>query len=185
MQSETPLVDLPPLPMSSHAQQFVRECATEEPNALAISADGRQLTFGQLWQWSTNVAHCLSGLSVGPDVVVGVLLERSPEAIAATLGILRAGGAFLPLDPALPSERLRFVLRDSGVRQVITSGSLASRLADSSVHVVDIGSVLSQPACSDLVDCPVSPTNFAYVIYTSGSTGEPKGVEITHAGHTI
>jgi amino acid adenylation domain-containing protein len=184
MQSETPLVDLPPLPKSSHAQQFVRECAAAKPNALAISADDRQLTFSQLWQWSANVAHCLSGLSVAPDVVVGVLLDRSPEAIAATLGILRAGGAFLPLDPALPSERLRFVLRDSGVRQVITSASLASRLADSGVEVVDIGSVLSQPACSDLVDCPVSPANLAYVIYTSGSTGEPKGVEITHAGLT-
>jgi amino acid adenylation domain-containing protein len=182
MQSETPLVDLPPLPMSSHAQQFVRACAAAKPNALAISSDDRQLTFGQLWQWSTNVAHCLRGLAVGPDVVVGVLLDRSPEAVAANLGILRAGGAFLPLDPALPPERLRFVLRDSGVRQVITSASLASRLAGSAVEVVDIGSVLSQPACSDLVDCPVSPSNLAYVIYTSGSTGEPKGVEIRHAG---
>ena len=104
MQSETPLVDLPPLPYGSHAQQFVRECAAAKPNALAISADDLQLTFGRLWQWSTNVAHCLSGLSVGPDVVVGVLLDRSPEAIAATLGILRAGGAFFLWIPRSPQS---------------------------------------------------------------------------------
>lgn len=173
------LAAAPVLPVHDSVQQW----ATATPNALAVSAGGRQFTCAELWQLSTSVALALSATGLRTDELVGVYLDRSPEAIAANLGILRAGGAYLPLDPALPSERLDFVLRDSGVRHVVTDAALACHLPANDLRVVQV-EALRQSAAGPFVGPAIGPQNLAYAIYTSGSTGEPKGVEIPHEGLT-
>lgn len=182
--TETPGNTAHPLVVTLPVHEYVRQQASTTPHALAVSAAGRSLSFGELWDWSTKIAHTLAMLGVTNDELVGVYLERSAEAIAAMLGILRAGGAYLPLDPALPAERLNFVIRDSGVRQVLTQTALASRLGSSNVQVLELDSILIPGVITPFVGPTISPKELAYVIYTSGSTGEPKGVEIPHEGLT-
>ncbi len=165
----------------SLVHDLVQERAIEDPNAIAVSQGTRKLTYGELWRWSTGIAARLAGLGVAADQVVGVLLDRSPEAIAGMLGILRSGAAYLPLDPAMPAERLSYVLQDSGVQYVVTNRLFCSRLAGTAVKILEIESIgtESAPAATAF---PISLQNLAYVIYTSGSSGGPKGVEITHEG---
>src|SRR5262249_21246457 len=132
-------------------------------------------------------------IGVGPETMVGVSLERSAELIVALLGIWKAGGAYLPLDPDYPAERLGFMLRDAGARVVLTTGSLAERLAG--VLAEDGARLVARDAprlATRLSALPgeaieagerlaaLTPATLAYVIYTSGSTGQPKGVEVDH-----
>ncbi len=121
------------------------------------------LTAAELDARSNRAAHRLRSLGVGPETVVGVRLERGVEMVVALLGVLKAGGAYLPLDPEYPEDRLRFMVEDSGARVVITPGDLAD---------------LDGP--DSPVDSGVVPGSAAYVIYTSGSTGRPKGVVVEH-----
>ncbi|MEU4805769.1 amino acid adenylation domain-containing protein [Actinosynnema sp. NPDC023587] len=122
-----------------------------------------ELTAAELASRSDRAAHRLRSLGVGPETVVGVRLERGVELVVALLGVLKAGGAYLPLDPELPEERLRFMVEDSGARIVITPGDLVD---------------LDEP--DGPVESGVGPGNAAYVMYTSGSTGRPKGVVVEH-----
>ncbi|MET0398428.1 MAG: non-ribosomal peptide synthase/polyketide synthase, partial [Longimicrobiaceae bacterium] len=126
--------------------------------------------------------HHLQGLGVGPEVRVGLCLERSAEMVVATLGILRAGGVYLPLDPAHPPERTRFMLADSGAAVVVTRSELAARVAGHGAELVLLDAAADAIASAPGTP-PVSgadPLNAAYVIYTSGSTGTPKGVMVSH-----
>ncbi|HEX7241967.1 MAG TPA: MupA/Atu3671 family FMN-dependent luciferase-like monooxygenase, partial [Longimicrobiaceae bacterium] len=150
------------------------------PDAEALVAGGEVLTYAELSRRAGALARRLAALGVGPEVRVGLLLERSAEVVAAMLAVLRAGGAYVPLDPAYPAERLAFMLADSGARVLVTEAGLAERLPrfDGETVRVDApwpetGEVAPEPA--------VSPENAAYVVYTSGSTGTPKGVVVTHA----
>ncbi len=140
------------------------------------------LTYRQLQQRANQLAHYLQSLGVGPEVLVGICLERSLEMVVGLLGILKAGGAFAPLDPACPKERLAFMLQDTQVPVLLTQQHLVESLPQHGAHLIaldaDWETIASQsaenPASNVTSDC------LAYVIYTSGSTGQPKGVMMEH-----
>lgn len=156
--------------------------AGKSPEALAVHANGRAMTYGQLQRRSNQIAHYLRCLGVGPEMAVGLCLERSVELIAGLLGILKAGGAYVPLDPNYPPERLATMLRVSQARFLITRSGLHLPLQDAVEHAVcldrdaaHIGAESEEARAANLL-----PGNLAYVIFTSGSTGVPKGVMIEH-----
>ncbi|WP_158616584.1 non-ribosomal peptide synthetase [Corallococcus sp. CA054B] len=151
------------------------------PDALAITADGRQWTYGMLEQQARVLARRLRQLGVGPDVRAGVLMHRSPEQVLALLGILKAGGAYVPLDPDAPQARLEALLEDVGAAVVLTTPELRSRLP-ASVRVLDDVTAAAHGVPDTVLDATPDADHLAYVIYTSGSTGRPKGVQLTHGG---
>ncbi len=162
-------------------QLFARQAA-ERPDALAVAAPDQCLTYGELEVRANRLANRLRTLGVGPDVPVGLCIERSAALVTGALGILKAGGAYLAMDPSYPAERLAFMLRDAQVPVLVTSRSLAPRLDAGAATVIaldDLGAGLD-------AESPVAPPesaglrDLAYVIYTSGSTGVPKGVMIEH-----
>jgi amino acid adenylation domain-containing protein len=139
------------------------------------------MSFGELNRRANQVARYLRALGVGPDVVVGVCLERSPEMVVALLGVLKAGAAYAPLDSAYPRERLAFMAEDAGGPVLLTERSLMETFAGQRARVVCLDAdwdVISREADDDLADAS-APENLAYCIYTSGSTGRPKGVGVT------
>lgn len=156
--------------------------ATRWPDATALTNGSEILTYHELDSRANRVAQYLRSLGMGPDVLVGVCLERSLNMVVAMLGILKAGGAYVPLDPAYPPDRLAFMLDDARSPLLITSQHLSGRvpLAKQDVVMVDAPEISEQPDHPPHVD--IMPDDLAYVIYTSGSTGRPKGVEITHGG---
>jgi len=154
----------------------------QTPNLKAVVFEDSWLTYQELNHRANQVAHYLRTLNVGPDVLVGICMERSLEMIVALLGILKAGGAYVPLDPAYPKERLALMMSDSRLSVLLTQKRLLFGLPDHQVHVVCLDSdskVISQES-EDNPICNARHTNLAYVIYTSGSTGKPKGVMIEH-----
>ncbi|HWK90397.1 MAG TPA: amino acid adenylation domain-containing protein, partial [Longimicrobium sp.] len=156
--------------------------AARSPDAIALTFEGQALTYRALDERANRLARHLRGLGAGPDVLVGLCVERSLETVIGILGILKAGAAYLPLDPAYPDDRLAYMLDDSGARVVVTTAALAERVAGDGIARVrldaDAGRIAAQPGDAVPDGGPESP---AYVIYTSGSTGRPKGVQVTHA----
>ncbi|MEM9482216.1 MAG: amino acid adenylation domain-containing protein, partial [Cyanobacteria bacterium P01_F01_bin.116] len=152
------------------------------PNAIAAVFDGQQLTYSELDQRANHLANYLQTLDVKPDTLVGVYLERSLDMLVGLLGILKAGAAYLPLDPSYPKERLSSIVVDSQVSILLTQQSLLGQLPDHPAHICCIDrdwALISQTApCTQLKS--KHSDQLAYVIYTSGSTGKPKGVKITH-----
>ena len=138
--------------------------AAATPAAAAVTGRGRHLSYRELNESANQLAHHLQKLGVGPETVVAVCLDRSVELVVALLAVLKAGGAYLPLDPAYPADRLRFMLEDAKAPILIDSQFLESASSESRANP----------------DSAVTADNLAYVIYTSGSTGTPKGVQITH-----
>ncbi|MET0400290.1 MAG: amino acid adenylation domain-containing protein, partial [Longimicrobiaceae bacterium] len=139
---------------------------------------GGVLTYGELDERSAGLARVLRGRGVGPEAPVGVLLEHSPDAVVALLAVLRAGGCWLPLDPAVPPERIARLLHDSGAEAVVTRRRWAGLLAGTGASVVPVDAT---PDAADDAPLPrVHPESAAYLIYTSGSTGRPKGVVVPH-----
>ena len=162
---------------------FEREAALH-PEQPAVVLGDAVLTYGELNRRANRLARHLRDLGVGPERTVGIALETSPEMIIALWGVLKAGGAYLGLDPKLPPDRLRFMLEDSGVRVVVTQGGAQSRpVHQESVRVVSLegeeAAAISRRSASDL-EGGATEENLAYVIYTSGSTGRPKGVQGGH-----
>jgi amino acid adenylation domain-containing protein len=162
--------------------QLVGLRAAATPNAVAVATGHQLLTYADLEARSNQIAHCLSCLSVGPETIVGFCLDRTPEMVIAALGILKSGGAYLPLDPAEPSPRLTFKLNDAQAQVVLTTEQLSQRLGSCKARLIKMDSELAQIVRFPKVapEVTVTEKNLAYVIYTSGSTGQPKGVEITH-----
>ena len=166
--------------------------AAADPGALAVVAGGRRVTYGELAAAAERLADRLRALGVRPDEPVAVLLDRSPEAIAALAGILSAGAAYLPIDPAYPAERTAWTVEDATVRLAVTSERLEQSLpaAVRAVVVDDLfGAERQRILAKAGPDVPqaVADDRLAYVLYTSGSTGRPKGVMVTHralAGYT-
>ena len=154
------------------------------PDSVAVLAEGNRLTYRELDQRANQLAHYLRKRGVGPEVIVGVCLERSIEMVVALMGILKAGGAYLPLDLSYPGERLSFMLQDAGVKDLLTQQRLLDRLPACSFAVTCLDRAeeeISQESTAS-PDNTATAANLAYVIYTSGSTGRPKGVLVTHGG---
>jgi natural product biosynthesis luciferase-like monooxygenase protein len=158
---------------------FTRTAAAR-PDAVALRLADQQYSYAQLAAAAERVAAALEARDVAPGAIVGISLDRSAALVAALLGTLRAGAAYLPLDPEYPIERLRFCVRDAGVRVVVTQRCYAHRFAGAQATLLFVDDLCFDPP-------PVSarsrsrPDALAYVIYTSGSTGQPKGVMVTHA----
>ncbi|HST57142.1 MAG TPA: amino acid adenylation domain-containing protein, partial [Longimicrobium sp.] len=174
-----------PYPADWYIHEQFEAQAGRTPDAVAVVYEDRQLTYGELNARANRLAHHLRGLGVGPDVRVGICVEREPELVVAIFGVLKAGGAYLPLDPGYPRERLLDMVQDSAPVVMLTQGSLAGRLAGLDVPLLvldeDADWWARQPA-TDPQRAALTPDNLTYVIYTSGSTGRPKGVEMTHQG---
>ncbi len=154
------------------------------PGAPAVLCGGESLSFRDLDRRANRLALGLRRLGVGPEKTVALCLERSAEMVVAALAVLKAGGAYLPLDPSLPVDRLAFLAVDAGARVVLARGGAAAALANRSLPVASPDAVAANLDAGEPAGRrppAAGPGNLAYVIYTSGSTGEPKGVEITHA----
>ena len=157
--------------------------AARTPAATAVVFGDESLSYGELDARANRLAHHLRGLGVGPEVVVGLCVERSLEMVVGLVGILKAGGAYLPLDPAYPGERLAFMLDDARAPVLLTQAALRPQLPAAGARIVCLDSewdtIARAPATAPAV--ALHPGNTAYVIYTSGSTGTPKAVSVTHA----
>lgn len=158
------------------------EQARRSPNATAVIFKGRTLTYNELDENADRIAGRLMEAGAGPGVIVGICVERSLEMMPSLLGILKAGAAYLPLDPAFPPERLQFMLEDSGARILVTQRHLAGRFPEQAAHLVIADAESDDPDIKSQWHIPsgVTSNNLAYVIYTSGSTGKPKGVMVEH-----
>ena len=155
----------------------------QTPDAAAVIFEKEQLTYAELNRQANQLAHYLQRLGVGPEVLVGISVERSLEMVVGLLGILKAGGAYVPLDPAYPRERLAFMLHDAQVVALLTQERLVEHLPPQEVHVLCLDTEWKtiSPKSEKNPVSGVRPDDLAYVIYTSGSTGRPKGVMIAHA----
>jgi len=161
-------------------EQRVQRC----PDAPAVAFDEKHLTYAALDAKANRLAQHLRSLGVGPNVLVALCVERSFEMVIGLLAIAKAGGAYLPMDPAYPRERLAFMLEDSGVSVLLTQRHLRALLPEpnADVQLVLLDEARSYAASSAQPDSGVGPEDLAYVIYTSGSTGKPKGVVLDHRG---
>ncbi|WP_256714764.1 non-ribosomal peptide synthase/polyketide synthase [Mycobacterium colombiense] len=155
------------------------EQVARTPNAVALVCGGRSMTYRELDEASSRLAHLLAGRGAGPGQTVALLFSRCAEAIVSMLAVLKTGAAYLPIDPAHPANRIGFVLADAAPIAAITTSGLAERLDGHEVAVIDVDdpAVAAQP--NTALPAPASE-DLAYVIYTSGTTGVPKGVAITH-----
>jgi amino acid adenylation domain-containing protein len=169
-----------PYATSTCVHQLFEKWAADTPDAPAVSCKDERLTYAEVNRRANRVAHCLRSRRVTAGVPVAICLERSSSMLIAILGVLKAGAAYLPLDPAYPKQALAFMLRDSGARALLTSRDLASHVAEDAGNVLfmDAEEIASAPIENP---APVSTAeDLAYIIYTSGSTGRPRGVEIRH-----
>lgn len=160
--------------------QMVALRANAAPDAIAIATTGSILTYAELDAQANRLANRLIELGVGRETVVALCLGRSAESVRCSLAVLKAGGAYLPLDPAYPTERLAFMLNDAQPRVLITNSEVSRSLPAGPWSVIEIDADREVDRCANTA--PAIETNrdqLAYVIYTSGSTGQPKGVEVT------
>ena len=158
------------------------EQAARTPEAVAVEFEDGRMSYGELNACANRLAHYLRDAGVGPEVPVGLLMDRSAAAVVGMLGVLKAGGAYVPLDPGYPAERLAFMVADTGAPVVVTRSDLLDRLPDDAAHFVclDRDGPMIEGGSTENPDAGVQAENLAYVIYTSGSTGMPKGVQVTH-----
>nr|QEO73764.1 AMP-dependent synthetase and ligase [uncultured bacterium] len=165
------------------AHELFESRAASHPEALAVVAPDGRLTYAELNERANSLAHFLRASGVGPESRVGLLMERGAELLVGMLGVLKAGGAYLPLDPAYPSARLGFMLEDSGASLLLTQERLAAVLPACGTRLVCVDARRDEIARFARTNPEPSAVaeNLAYVIYTSGSTGRPKGVQIAHA----
>ncbi|HZB43822.1 MAG TPA: amino acid adenylation domain-containing protein, partial [Pyrinomonadaceae bacterium] len=164
--------------------ELFEEQAARTPEAVALVFEGERLTYGELNASANRLAHHLIAVGVGPEVIVGFCVERSPEMVVGLLGIMKAGGAYMPLEPEYPRERLAFMLRNAGGRVLLTEKKFAGLLPQEAERVVLIDEERERVAPRDERNpsSGVAADNLIYVIYTSGSTGEPKGAMLAHRG---
>ena len=149
------------------------------PEAVAVSFEGRSMTYRELEEAANRLAHLLTGQGVGPGACVALLFTRCAEAIVAMVAVLKTGAAYLPIDPGLPAARIGFMIKDAAPIAVITTTGLADRLDGHDVVVIDVNDPRIDTQPSTALPAP-APDDIAYLIYTSGTTGVPKGVAITH-----
>src|SRR5207253_6593366 len=153
-----------------------------DPDALAIVAGAELLTYGQLEKRANQLANYLINLGVRSETIVVICLDRSFDSIISAMAVLKAGGAYLPLDPKLPVDRLNFMLRDAQPRVVISKRDLTPGIDSGAWEAIDLETNKEIQNSSGVAPAiEIAKDQLAYVIYTSGSTGQPKGVEITIA----
>lgn len=152
------------------------------PDAIALVFENEQLTYRELNLRANQLAHYLQKQGVGPEVLVGICVERSLEMIVGLLGILKAGGAYVPLDPTYPTERLAFMLEDAQVSVLLTQKHFLEKLPATPAQIVELEAFEESSDDVANLPSPVTASNLAYIMYTSGSTGQPKGVSILHRG---
>ncbi|HEX9936859.1 MAG TPA: amino acid adenylation domain-containing protein [Longimicrobium sp.] len=161
--------------------ELFEEQAARTPGAVAVVCDGEALSYAELNVRANRLAHYLRRRGVGPEVRVGICLERGPELVVAILAVLKAGGAYVPLDRRYPAGRLAFMLADAGVAVLVTDeGARGALPVPAGLPVVSIDGARAEIA-AERADAPapaVGPRHLAYVVYTSGSTGTPKGVAV-------
>jgi non-ribosomal peptide synthetase component F len=170
-----------PYPDQLCIHQAIEAQAAKRPDAVAVAFRDRTISYGELNSRANRLAYHLLGLGVGPDVPVALCAERGIELMVGLLAIHKAGGAYLPLDPAYPRERLAFMIEDAQAPVLLTQSHLEHLLSHHRAHVVmldDEAAYAGRPAHNP--PGRVSSSNLAYVIYTSGSTGKPKGVMLEH-----
>jgi amino acid adenylation domain-containing protein/non-ribosomal peptide synthase protein (TIGR01720 family) len=160
------------------AHELFEEQAAQRPDDVALICEDRQLTFAELNARANQLAHHLAKLGVGPEVTVGLCLDRSVELIVGLLGILKAGGAYVPLDPAIPASRRRLMLEEAGAHVLVSTTALAEDLGALEVVRLDAQIIAGESTAN--VKSAVSSENLVYLIFTSGSTGRPKGVAVEH-----
>ena len=162
--------------------QAVRKQAIRRPNAIAVTAGDQVMTYRDLESCANRLARQLRAAGVGADVPVGLCLPRGLEMVVGALGILKSGGAYVPMDPAYPAERLLFTLEDACAPVLVSNSAMARRLSSANCEFIILDALEAFAEPDDPPESRSNPSDLAYIVYTSGSTGTPKGVEITHAG---
>jgi amino acid adenylation domain-containing protein len=164
--------------------ELFEEQVVRRPGAVALVFEGKELTYGELNCRANQLAHYLRDMGVGAEVRVGISMERSLEPVIGLLGVWKAGGVYVPVDPGYPAERVSYMLEDAQVPVLLTQKHLVDRLPVSWTQVVSVDSRWEEIAkhSEENPEIELDPQNTAYVIYTSGSTGQPKGVVIEHRG---
>jgi len=162
--------------------ELFEQQAEQWPDRIAVACESDTITYKQLDERANQLAHRLIRLGVGPEIAVGICLPPSVDQLVAIIGVLKAGGFYVPLDPAYPHDRLSFILNDTGAAVLITERSVADEIFDGQLTTLfmeeERQSLATEPTSKP--ECGVTPQNIAYVIYTSGSTGQPKGVLVSH-----
>jgi amino acid adenylation domain-containing protein len=173
-------------PATATVHELVDKQVEQSPDAIALAFGATQMTYREMSAKADLLAIELRKLSVGPEVVVPICVERSADAVVGLLGVLKAGGAFLPLDPAYPAQRLQFMLADAKAQVVLTQRRLLVQLPLQGLRPVLLDELphLAPAAVSSVPGPEARPQNLAYVIYTSGSTGLPKAVCLPHLALT-
>ncbi|TAE53139.1 MAG: amino acid adenylation domain-containing protein, partial [Nostocales cyanobacterium] len=171
-------------PIDKCIHQLFAEQVEKTPDAVAVVFEKQQLTYSELNQKANQLAHYLISLGVKVESLVGICVERSVEMIVGILGILKAGGVYVPLDSEYPTERLKFMLEDTQLKVLLTQESLVNKLPENNTKIVYLerdAQIISQHSQNN-INLEITVDNLAYVIYTSGSTGTPKGVKVIHRG---
>jgi len=174
-----------PYPLHQTLHQLFAEQAARTPEAIAVVFEHQRLTYAELGARANRLAHHLRSLGIQPDVLVGLCMHRCPELVVSMLAVLEAGGAYLPIDPDYPSERIAFMLEDSAAPVVLTTEAVLARLPQPQRERAIVLDGPQWRARADALPAhrpepAAGPEHLAYVIYTSGSTGRPKGVMIPH-----
>jgi amino acid adenylation domain-containing protein len=171
-------------PSDKCVHHLIYEQAQRTPEVTAVVCQGEKLTYRELNQRSNLLANALMKLGVGSNVPVGICIDRSPEMLVGLLGILKAGGCYIPLDPAYPKDRLNFVLTDAHPPVLLTRASLcaALKLGDAALKILCVDKLDEGSRGDQITACDTdhSSSQLAYIMYTSGSTGQPKGMMINH-----
>jgi len=165
---------------------FFEQQVERTPEAPALQLGERQLSYSEVNERANQLAHQLLRLGVGPEVCVGISLTRSIEMVVAVLGVLKAGGVYVPIDPSYPSERQAYMLADSAMPVLLTTQALAATLPPHTAHTLYADEEWASVAdeSTENLESTVAGGNLAYVLYTSGSTGRPKGVAWSHEALT-
>ncbi|MEM1369783.1 MAG: amino acid adenylation domain-containing protein, partial [Cyanobacteria bacterium P01_H01_bin.15] len=171
-------------PKDKCIHELFEEQVSKTPDAIALRFEKQSLTYRELNHRADQISHYLHSLKVAQESLIGISLRRSPDLVAALLGIFKAGCTYVPLDPTYPTERLKYVIQDSKIALLLTQEELRPLFKEMSVPQstlnIDCSEISKTESLS--VDSTIKPDNLAYVIYTSGSTGNPKGVAVPHRG---